>query len=83
MTTIKQDDASCAPVERLVRLCKKCNGNDVDVHCAYPGEKMQSCLRDRRLKNEAYLSRPWPAQTALSVPENIRNADDFLDEMNS
>lgn len=29
--------------------CKTCNGNDVDIPCAYPSKGVQGCLRDKRL----------------------------------
>lgn len=29
--------------------CTRCGGNDAEAPCAYPGEKRQGCLRDKRL----------------------------------
>ena len=29
--------------------CSYCGGNDSDMPCAYPGDKVSGCLRDRRL----------------------------------
>jgi hypothetical protein len=30
--------------------CPVCNGNDGNTPCAYPSEKMEGCLRDKRFK---------------------------------
>lgn len=29
-------------------ICPYCNGNDLDMPCAYPGEGQPGCLRDKR-----------------------------------
>jgi hypothetical protein len=39
----------------IKKECLVCGGDDASAPCAYPGERMQGCLRDVRLETEDFM----------------------------
>lgn len=51
--------------------CTACGGNDNDAPCAYPGEGLPGCLRERRLHDTLTLAghaEIWARLLGYSVP---------------